>query len=267
MRDYRFVPCRRCSEPTPGFWSTEPADIDLVRRVQQRRTPPAPDLGLRERLTAVVHNTLATGGSDTDVADAILAMPEMDAIRLQLGYMANSLAVGCNDDVNHGESMTDTLSEHLDPALITWVLGWHENTADEIERLRPGFDGGVIRVGGRRYQRFNGTWMVHPPMLRGFVPADPVACDWLDEIERLRQMKRAQQMYAVRHHDRDTENDPELATLMRAGEAEGPWHDATTGHPDTIWGMLRAAYPREVGAWHGIGWAYGGDEIEDDSDG
>ena len=50
----------------------------------------------------------------------------------------------------------------------------------------PGFDGGVIRVGGRRYQRFNGTWMVQPPMLRGFVPADPVACDWLDEIERLR---------------------------------------------------------------------------------
>jgi hypothetical protein len=140
MRHYRFVPCRRCSEPTLGFWSTEPADIDLVRRVQQRRTPPAPDLGLRERLTAVVHNTLATGGSDTDVADAILAMPEMDAIRLQLGYMANSLAVGCNDDVNHGESMTDTLSEHLDPALITWVLGWHENTADEIERLRAMVD-------------------------------------------------------------------------------------------------------------------------------
>jgi hypothetical protein len=34
----------------------------------------------------VVHNTLATGGSDTDVADAILAMPELDTIRLQLGY-------------------------------------------------------------------------------------------------------------------------------------------------------------------------------------
>lgn len=50
----------------------------------------------------------------------------------------------------------------------------------------PGFDDGVIRIGGRRYQRFNGTWMVQPPMLRGFVPADPVACHWLDEIERLR---------------------------------------------------------------------------------
>jgi hypothetical protein len=80
-------------------------------------------------------------------------------------------------------------------------------------------------------------------------------------------MKRAQVLYAVRLHDRDTENDPILATLMRAEEAEGPWHDVATGHPDTIWGMLRATYPREVGAWHGIGWEYAGDGIEDDIDG
>lgn len=63
----------------------------------------------------------------------------------------------------------------------------------ELERLRdvqpypvPAPDDGSIRVAGGRYQRFNGAWMVQPPMLRGYVPADPVACDWLDEIERLR---------------------------------------------------------------------------------
>lgn len=68
----------------------------------------------------------------------------------------------------------------------------------ELERLRdvqpypvPAPNDGSIRVGGRRYQRFNGTWMVQPPMLRGYVPADPVACDWLDEIERLRHERGA----------------------------------------------------------------------------
>ena len=123
MRHYRFVPCRRCSEPTPGFWSTEPADVDLVRRLQQRRTPPTPTTGFRERLIDVIHNVLAAGGSDADVADAVLNTPELHAVRLQLGCMADSLAVGCNDDVNHGEPITDTLGEHLDPALIAWVLG------------------------------------------------------------------------------------------------------------------------------------------------
>lgn len=87
---------------------------------------------------------------------------------------------------------------------ITILLNEDETTAVErdaimeLERLRdvqpdpgPAPDDGGIRVAGRRYQRFNGTWMVQPPMLRGYVPVDPVACDWLDEIERLRHERGA----------------------------------------------------------------------------
>lgn len=87
-------------------------------------------------------------------------------------------------------------------------------------------------------------------------------------------MKRAQVLYAVRLHDRDTENDPELATLMRSYEPEGPWNDMATGHPDTIWELFELTYLRdelnrlrEVCDKHGIGWEYVGDDIEDDSDG
>jgi hypothetical protein len=87
-------------------------------------------------------------------------------------------------------------------------------------------------------------------------------------------MKRARELFAVRQHDRGTENDPELSTLMRAWEPEGPWHDMATGHPDTIWELFEMTYLRdelnclrEVCDKHGIGWEYAGDDIEDDSDG
>jgi hypothetical protein len=43
LRHYRFVPCRRCGEPAPEVWSTEPEDIDLVRQVQQRQSTPQTD--------------------------------------------------------------------------------------------------------------------------------------------------------------------------------------------------------------------------------
>jgi hypothetical protein len=87
-------------------------------------------------------------------------------------------------------------------------------------------------------------------------------------------MKQARELYAVRLHDRDTENDPILATLMRSYELEGPWHDVATGHPDSIWELFELTYLRdelnrlrEVCDKHGIGWEYAGDDIEDDSDG
>lgn len=49
---------------------------------------------------------------------------------------------------------------------------------------------------------------------------------------------KRQQLWAVRLHDRDTDNDPHVATLMRAWEPEGPWHDVATGHPDNMWELL-----------------------------
>jgi hypothetical protein len=36
-------------------------------------------------------------------------------------------------------------------------------------------------------------------------------------------------IYAVRVHDRITENDPDLATVMYARDCEGPWYDMATG--------------------------------------
>jgi hypothetical protein len=44
-------------------------------------------------------------------------------------------------------------------------------------------------------------------------------------------------IYAVRVHDRMTENDPDLATVMYARDCEGPWYDMATGlrqHADEI---------------------------------
>ena len=36
-------------------------------------------------------------------------------------------------------------------------------------------------------------------------------------------------IYAIRVHDRMTENDPDLATVMYARDCEGPWYDMATG--------------------------------------
>ena len=47
--------------------------------------------------------------------------------------------------------------------------------------------------------------------------------------------------YAYRLHDRQTENDPELATVMYSVNGpEGPWYDMATGHPDHIEEILGA---------------------------
>jgi hypothetical protein len=39
-------------------------------------------------------------------------------------------------------------------------------------------------------------------------------------------------VYAIRIHDRMTEDDPDLATVMYARDCEGPWHDMATGLRD-----------------------------------
>lgn len=47
--------------------------------------------------------------------------------------------------------------------------------------------------------------------------------------------------YSYRVHDRLTEDDPELATVMYSTEGpEGPWFDMATGHPDWIEEILGA---------------------------
>jgi len=73
---------------------------------------------------------------------------------------------------------------------------------------------------------------------------------------------KRQELWAVRLHDRETEADPVLATLMRAWEPEGPWHDIATGHPDNIWEIFELHWLREeinhlrqLCDEHGINWA------------
>lgn len=76
-----------------------------------------------------------------NTADAMLAMPEMDAIRQALDGMARSLAYECNDDVNHADAdgrfthpdrhsslrecwLAEFMPDGMDH-VIAWVLG-HE---------------------------------------------------------------------------------------------------------------------------------------------
>jgi hypothetical protein len=48
-------------------------------------------------------------------------------------------------------------------------------------------------------------------------------------------------VYGVRLHDRDTEDDLQLGTVMYSTDGEhGPWHDMATGHPEWCWEILEA---------------------------
>jgi hypothetical protein len=48
-------------------------------------------------------------------------------------------------------------------------------------------------------------------------------------------------IYGVRLHDRDTEEDPQLGTVMYSTDGvHGPWHDMATGHPEWCWEILDA---------------------------
>lgn len=48
-------------------------------------------------------------------------------------------------------------------------------------------------------------------------------------------------IYSVRVHDRDTEEDPHLGTVMYSSRGEtGPWHDMVTGHPEWCWEVADA---------------------------
>lgn len=51
--------------------------------------------------------------------------------------------------------------------------------------------------------------------------------------------------YAVRVHDRLTEDDPSLATIMQSFDGiEGPWHDMVTGDADHVYDILEALLDR-----------------------
>jgi len=47
--------------------------------------------------------------------------------------------------------------------------------------------------------------------------------------------------YSLRMHDRNTEKDPYLATVMYSVDGEqGPWNDIVTGHPEWCWEVVTA---------------------------
>jgi hypothetical protein len=48
-------------------------------------------------------------------------------------------------------------------------------------------------------------------------------------------------LYSLRIHNRITDEDPELATVMyTTNGAQGPWHDIVTGHPEWCWEVMDA---------------------------
>ena len=52
--------------------------------------------------------------------------------------------------------------------------------------------------------------------------------------------------YSIRVHDRQTENDPEVATVMYTNASfEGPWFDMVQGHPDWCEEVLDALIYRK----------------------
>lgn len=47
--------------------------------------------------------------------------------------------------------------------------------------------------------------------------------------------------YGIRVHDRETEDDPRLATIMYANKIpDGPWFDMVTGYPEHCYEVLEA---------------------------
>jgi hypothetical protein len=53
-------------------------------------------------------------------------------------------------------------------------------------------------------------------------------------------------IYGYRLHDRETETDPHLATIMyTTNPPDGPWYDMATCHPDWIDGILGSLQWRE----------------------
>jgi chromosome segregation ATPase len=62
-----------------------------------------------------------------------------------------------------------------------------------------------------------------------------------EHIQERNRRDNADYVYAVRLHDRETEDDPSLATVMYTSSGiEGPWHDMATGHPDWCWDICDA---------------------------
>lgn len=41
-----------------------------------------------------------------------------------------------------------------------------------------------------------------------------------------------EEVYAIRIHDCCDEDGSRVATIMRADDVSGPWHDMVSGHPD-----------------------------------
>ena len=65
------------------------------------------------------------------------------------------------------------------------------------------------------------------------------------ELEAWAGVDRA--LYALRLHERLTDDDPELATVMYSMRgAVGPWFDMATGHPDWCWEIVDALNAQEA---------------------
>lgn len=47
-------------------------------------------------------------------------------------------------------------------------------------------------------------------------------------------------VFSLRIHDRLTEDDPHMATVMHAKSHDGPWYDMVSGDPEFCWEIVDA---------------------------
>lgn len=82
-------------------------------------------------------------------ADAVLAMPEMQAVRLQFLHMANDLEGGCNDHDNHGSRHPGGVrwwaSDHLPSSVLDWVFADARTRCEFVYASRRRCSNSVIR--------------------------------------------------------------------------------------------------------------------------
>lgn len=179
--------------------------------------------------------------ADTDPWDNTLYVRAAHAIE-RLREVGDML-VNCLEWAMQGREMTEDMADTVETweelrknsTAATKTASQRQRTAAEryiVDRLRAHLTTGA----------FEGTHWV------GCVDSHPLCALALaiEEIEYLQDSiadyqrtlrawedSRSGDIYGIRYHDRETEDDPYLATVMYSvSGSDGPWHDMVTGHPD-----------------------------------
>lgn len=144
---------------------------------------------LHARIADEVRSASSDGRTVSDpqtVADIVLGMPELHAVRECISHLA---ALHYNDGYPAiSAEMAGRLRAglavggRLPESVIDWVLGDELRSSAEQTEVNQG----EIVLNGRIYRRVHGTWMVRQHLGPDFVPVIQALGDALDEIEHLR---------------------------------------------------------------------------------